>query len=577
MTRVRISRFALFALFTAFFAFLPPLGELEAEGASRRASKAKSVSKTQSTSMPQVVTLDAERVSYDDEAGKARAEGGAVMTHGSTVVRANRIDYDAVTQDVVALPLPGEVVEMRAEGRTLTSDRLEYNLLTGESRAAGTKSGFPVGGGTLYARGGELQVVPYETARAQGLIRDIRKNPPAFIGLARDAVITTCALDHPHYRLETKHMTIIPGRRVVARKPSLYLGDAYIFTYPLDFIVLIDRQATRHPITPYIQYGETRGLTVGLSGAYAWDTGAFDLGLAYVSTAGFEWMAAFHQNITNNLAVTAGLEYSWDEAWDEKMYRPRASLLYGFSGWQAAMNWTWGEYIAVRKDAYYIYKGRLERKPEVVLSSPWFKDPALPRSWYQLAARWGKYQERTPTFSNDAISRYGVAFYHYAEAPIIQGAELFLNTRYEAWLYDRDGLDQEYINSLLGLRWQLGPFQFGTGYERGFAWGASPMLWDAYGDLERFHQQARISLSKELFVTVRGSYDVTAELLYEVDYSLQWLTDCMIWEIVYHNDRSAAEENKIALRMSLRAFPNTPFSFGEYSSWNPFARPGVPK
>ena len=578
---IRLSRFARLAL-TALLAFLVSVGAFEAEGASG-AKKAKSAPKAESAPRPQFVTLDAERVSYDDETAKARAEGKAVMTYGSTVVRANSIDYDAVTQDVIALPLPGGVVEMRAEGRTLTSDRLEYNLETREAIAGNSKSNFPAGLGRLYVRGGELQVLPYDTALSRGLIRPSAKAgtgedpPPESIGIVQDAIITTCALDHPHYRLEAKRMTIYPGRRVVARTPRLYLGDAYIFTYPLDYVVLIDREALQRPITPYIQYGEKRGLIVGLSGVYGWDTGFLDLGVAYVSTAGIEWTASVYQSITNNLAVTAGVEYTWDEAWDETRYRPRASLLYNFSGWRASMTWTWGEYIAVRQSTHRIHKGYLERRPEFALFSPWFKDPAFPRSWYRLRTLWGNYQEQTPTFSNDAISRFGAILYHYTEIPITKNATLFTNSRYESWFYDRDGFDQQLVNSFLGLRWQLGSVQFGTGYERRYAWGTSPMLWDALADLERFHQQVQIPLGKELSLTVRGSYDVPTELLYEVDYTLQWLTDCLRWEIVYHNDRTRLEENKIALRMSLRAFPNTPLAFGEYRSGNPFARPGVPK
>jgi LPS-assembly protein len=519
---------------------------------------------------PRNVTLDAERVSYDDKTGKASAEGSAVLTYGGTTIRAERIDYDAVSQKVKASPLPGERVVLRGAGKTLTGDGLEYDLGTEEGVLTGARSNLPVGEGTLYVSG-EIQVLPYDLAVERGLVGGSSAEPLVVVG--KNVSVTTCAQDHPHYRIEAKSIIFVPGRRVVAKKPRLYLGDTFIFTYPLDYIVQIDRKAMQYSLTPYIQNSEERGTGVGLSGAFGWDTGSVGLGMTYWSGIGFEWMAEIEQSLGSGFSVGVGVEYSWDEAWREKMYRPRASFLYENNGWQAALRWSRDEYMEDRKDSLHEYKGRLDREPEFTVLTPWMKEPALRLSHLRLSATWGKYRERTPDFTNDAVTRYGATLQSYAEFPLGKAAEFFWNSRYGVWFYDKNDSDQEIAEGLLGLRYRLGVLELASGYEHRRVWGESPMLWDSFREAEKLHQKIRFPLGRELFVALRGSYDLNESMVDEVNYALQWINDCMKWELLYHDERTSDAEDKISLSVSILAFPNTPASFGEYKDVDPFDRP----
>ncbi|MBQ3627164.1 MAG: hypothetical protein II948_10540, partial [Synergistaceae bacterium] len=58
------------------------------------------------------VVLNANRVSYNDITGTASAQGKAVLTYKGSKIEAERIDYDANTQKVEAMPLPGDVVKL---------------------------------------------------------------------------------------------------------------------------------------------------------------------------------------------------------------------------------------------------------------------------------------------------------------------------------------------------------------------------------------------------------------------------------------------------------------------------------
>jgi LPS-assembly protein len=519
---------------------------------------------------PQNVTLDAERVSYEDETGKASAQGNAVLTYRDMTIRAERIDYDAVSQKIKASSIPGSPVTLQGMGNTVTGEELEFDLDTSEGVLTGARSNLPVGEGTLYVTGG-IQVLPYALAMERGLVGGKAQNSLVVEG--KNVSVTTCALDHPHYRIEAKSIIFVPGQRVVAKKPRLYLGDTFVFAYPLDYIIRIDRRALQHAIMPHIQYSQEKGTGVGLSGALGWETGSVSLGMTYWSEIDLEWETEVEQSLGGGFSVTAGVQYSWDEAWREKIYRPRASLLYGNKGWQAAVRWTRDEYIEDRKDSLYDYKGRLDRKPEFSVLTPWMKEPVFGVSSFRLGVLGGSYQENTPTFASGTVTRYGATLQSYAEVPLGKAAEFFMNSRYGAWFYDKNDLDQEIAEGLLGLRYNLGFLEMASGYEHRRVWGKSPMLWDSFRDAERLHQKIRFPVGQELFVVLRGSYDLNESLVDEVVYALQWINDCVKWELLYRDERTSDAEDKISLSMSLLAFPNTPASFGEYKDADPFLRP----
>jgi LPS-assembly protein len=293
-------------------------------------------------------------------------------------------------------------------------------------------------------------------------------------------------------------------------------------------------------------------------------------------------MAEIEQELGGGFKINGGLDYSWDKAWDDKIYHPRAALSYETEKWTAAIRWSHKEYIEDQKDSLYKYRGHLTREPEFSVSSPWLKDPASNSSWFRLNAVWGMYRESTVDFSGETISRWGADVQSYLELPLGKRADIFWNIRYGAWFYDHDSLSsdgkQEALSGILGVRFSLGAVEMATGYERRYVWGSSPMFWDAWEKAEKVHQKIRFPVGREVFLSVRGSYDLEGSLADEVTYSLQWINDCMKWELLYHDDRTSGSDDRMSLNMTIFAFPNTPASFGEYRDEDPFARPGgLPK
>lgn len=517
------------------------------------------------------VVLNADRVSYNDETGRASAEGRAVLNYEGATIRAERIEYDAHSQKVQAMPLLGEKVVLQAGDKSLAGDRLDYDLETREGVLSGAGTSLPVGAGTLYLHGKEIEVLPWDRAVERGLVHGRPGRPDEYLAEWRNVVLTTCALDHPHYRIESKTITFVPGRSVVAKRPRLYLGNTYLFTSPMDYVVRIDRRAMKYSIMPYLQSSETRGTGGGVTGSLTWDSGSLSVGVAIWSKVGMEWMAEVEQALGGGVSLRGGVAYSWDELWDETVWRPYASLSFERGGWRAALNWSRNEYIQDQKDLLDDYKGLLERRPEVEVRSPWFR--ISPESWVSLSASWGSYSEETAALRSDVISRWGAGFRGYYEKGLGADLDLFFKSQGESWFYDRDGADQQMLWGLTGLRYRIGALELATAYERRYAWGEGAMLWDRYRERERLHQKLRFPMGREVFGLVRGSYDLEQSEVDEVHYALQWVTDCMKWELNYTDDRSSGGEGRVGLSLSILAFPDTPASFGQEVDEDPFERP----
>ena len=315
-----------------------------------------------------------------------------------------------------------------------------------------------------------------------------------------------------------------------------------------------------------------------ITGTIGWDTGSVSLGLAYFGKSGMEYMFEVEQELNEDFSIRAGMEYSWDEEWDEKVWRPHVALNYSHNGWDAVLRWTKNEYISDQKDSKSNFKGRLDRRPEFTVWIPWFRQFS---SWNRIFASYGSYDESTLGQPEGfSTSRYGMGFRSYFERALNKDetVEFFTDSEGALWMYDRENADQEMLRSFAGLRYTIGAFQLGTGYEKQYSWGESPMHWDQYKDRQRIHQKIRFPLGREVYTVLRGSYDLKESMIDEMHYSLQWVTDCMIWELHYKNDRTSGGNDHIGLSIAVRAFPESPASFGQSREIDPFVRPrDVPK
>ncbi|MDY6400213.1 MAG: LptA/OstA family protein [Synergistales bacterium] len=524
------------------------------------------------------VTLNADRVSFNDETGHALAEGNAILTYNDISIMAERLDYDADTQKVQAMPLPNQQVVITDGEKVIKGDNLTYDLNTQEGILTGARSAVPIGedGGVLYVYGEDIDVMPWELAKERKLVHG---EPADYLIEWKSVVLTTCALDHPHYRLEAKKISFIPGKKLVAKRPRIYLGSKYLFTSPLDYVVQFKRRAVTHSFLPYFQRSSTRGAGAGITGSIGWDTGHASVGVAWANKTGWEALFEIDQDLGSNLYLSAGFEHSWDDAWRDRVFRPHVALSYRYNGWETTLRWHDNEYIEDQKDTKTEFKGRLERRPELIITTPYFKSSKY--SWMVISAAYGRFQETIHGQPDgSAVTRYAVGLKNYFERKIHEkgNVELFSSSEGIAFFYDNDKSDHEMFRSFTGLRYNFGSVELGTGYERQSVWGESPMHWDQYKKRQRIHQRIKFPVGREVYLGVRGSYDIDEKVFDEMFYSIQWITDCMVWDLHYRNDRTSGGNDTIGLSLAVKAFPNSPASLGQNKYIDPFDRPAeIPK
>lgn len=522
------------------------------------------------------VTLDAEKVTFDEAGGTASAEGGVLLRYGAIRINAEHVDVDATTNVVTAKSLPGKKVIIVSQGRTLEGDQLRYNLRTREGVLTNATAYSPAGEGAVFIRGENVEVAPPEIAIQKGWVSReaaasaIKDGQP--VGKWERASFSTCPLDHPHYRLVTRRVTIVPGKKVIAKNPRIYIGDLLLFSYPFDYIVRLDRRerALETTFMPLVERTSDKGLGLGISGPIAWDTGKVTIDAVYWEKIDAEWKVALEQNVGDTLTLFASTSYTWEETTGEKTYRPTWGIYTRSGEWTAKLMWSQREAVEVEKGVGITYKSVLWRDPEFSVTGPWWRDSALDYSWWRLRATAGRYEEISGGTTVRADRKgAGVELYGESEGAV----RAFWSGSYWYYRYDDPDSTQKIGEATLGVRYGRGSVKFGTAYVRRWVSGESPMNWDSYEEREEIHQLVGVSISPAWSFSVRGGYDLENSTMGELVYRLTYNNDCcMQWEFVYRDDRKG-DDDWMGLKLTVLAFPEKPVSFGSKNLNDPFDPP----
>ena len=522
------------------------------------------------------VTLDAEKVTFDEAGGTATAEGGVLLRYGTLRISAEHVDVDAGTNVVTARSLPGKKIVIVSQGKTLEGDQLRYNLKTREGVLLNATAYAPAGEGALFIRGKNVEVAPPEIAVQKGWVS---KEAAASaikdgetVGKWESASFSTCPLDHPHYRLVTRRVTLIPGKKVIARNPRIYIGDTLLFSYPFDYIVRLDRKerAVEATFMPLVERTSDKGVGLGISGPIAWDTGKVTIDAMYWEKINEEWKLSLEQNVGETLTLFATTSYTWEETTKEKTYRPTWGLFTRSGDWKAKLIWSQREAVEVEKSVGVTYKSVLWRDPEFSIVGPWWQDKVLDWSWWRVKATAGRYEENSGGTTIHAERKgAGIELYGESEGDI----RAFWNGSYWYYRYDDPYDAQKIGEATVGFRYGRGTVSFGTAYVRRWVSGESPMYWDSYEEREEIHQLVDVSLSSAWAFSLRGGYDLANSTMGELVYRLTYRNNCcMEWEFVYRDDRKG-DDDWMGLRLTLTAFPGKPVSFGSKNLNDPFDRP----
>ncbi|HEY3282199.1 MAG TPA: hypothetical protein VGN26_07995, partial [Armatimonadota bacterium] len=202
-------------------------------------------------------------------------------------------DWWAVLADEVTLVARGHVT-LASQGYTLTAGEAEGNTDTGDFTLRG---GVTLMGEGRAVSGPELRF-NFRTRKWSAPQASGQTQPPPLLApiylRARDlkgapaevttgeASFTTCDLAVPHYHIQARTLTIVPGRRLVAKHASLFLGRHRLFSLPRLVIPLrrMGQGGSRYSLVPELGQNNIEGFY--LKTAYNYTLGGDNLGVARV-------------------------------------------------------------------------------------------------------------------------------------------------------------------------------------------------------------------------------------------------------------------------------------------------------
>ena len=157
---------------------------------------------------PSPVELNGDQVEFVLQKNMLVATGNVSMVKDETKLTCDKLEFSRDTQIATA---EGNVILTTKEG-TILGHKMKYNFLTMQGEFIEPK----FASAPLYGAGKEL----------------IRVDTNHMI--MKDGYMTTCDLDHPHFRIKSKVMDVYPQKKLVARHVRMFIGPvpvAYLHSY----------------------------------------------------------------------------------------------------------------------------------------------------------------------------------------------------------------------------------------------------------------------------------------------------------------------------------------------------------
>lgn len=505
---------------------------------------------------PGAVILEADSVVYDQQAGTAEAAGNARVRFGLLRLAADRIVLDQEMTRLKASSGDTRGVKVRYGDRSLEGNDLEYRL----DEQVGLMRNTRGEANAIRFDGESVEFASVAAARVKGWIKARQGSGAASDDLlirGADMSFTTCTEAMPAYRLKTRKLLIIPGDRVIAVKPQIFIEEHLLATYPFDYRIDL-RKSSAKPLLPSLFHDSTRG--AGIAFSYGFEAGErldADLDLRLSENQGLEGSLGLAFRLFDEGEFFLDSSYLFNDDEGEKKWRPSWGLRSmgggNADGWTWMIRWSQRESIDIRQGTGVTYKGTLWRDPEVTVVSPWWGGEVPGESRYRLLGNWGRYEESGLDFERKGL---GLEFEGHAGSR--DSFEPFWHGRGIRYEYDTDD-DMTVIEGSLGIRWERSGWRFESRYDRRWVEGQTPMSWDRLEEVEEAYQTVDWPLSDRWRFAIRGGYDFQGNRIHEMAYQIGYERECYHASLFFVDDR-AGDDDKIGIRFQLTAFPDTAFS-----------------
>ena len=525
------------------------------------------------------VQLNADKLTYENATGVASAAGNVVIKNRDMRVFAPYAEYDTRQDVVKAFSDESGTVTLFVKGDKLTGRTLEYNVAKRKGVMTDTSGKVDA----IFFKGRDLEVMPLGDALKQKLVskKNLRKvTDEDMVARWLDVESTTCDFTNPHYRFVAKQITVVPGNKVIIKKPKVYIGKRLLLNYPFDFVASLTGEDKTSNVMPMVAYDSDKGVGVGISGPFSWDSGDIKTDAVYWTDDIWEARFALNQTISDRMSVFAVTEKTYNKDDEDSVWRQNWGMNYiTRHGWRATLMESQRELVETEMRLGMDRRYNLWRSPELSIESPWFRDPAV-GGYFRLFGMWGRYQDNVETGAADLwVGRYGAGVQVYGEPQIgLSSITPFYNATF--WYYDYDDTDgstQKVTDAVLGFRWGSGSIGLATAYVRRWVSGASPLFWDRYLDKEDIYQQVSYSMPgkaswERWTVSVRAGYDMVDDKIAEMIYSLAYSKHCITWEL-WARDSRPDDELSIGIKFKINAYPDIPLNLGQSDIYDPFEKP----
>lgn len=151
------------------------------------------------------IEMQADQVEYTAQKNVAKAKGNVVIKADSSILKADAVSVDRDTKNAVAT---GKMY-LDTPGFQVDADQGSYNFNT----TAGTFDNVRIFNEPFQIKG-----------------QHIVKDADGHIQMT-DGYLTTCDLDHPHFRMQTRKLDVYPGDKAVARGVTMFLGPVPVMYF----------------------------------------------------------------------------------------------------------------------------------------------------------------------------------------------------------------------------------------------------------------------------------------------------------------------------------------------------------
>jgi len=508
---------------------------------------------------PDEVHIDADSVVYQENTGIATADGNVKVRNKTMRMFAPHVEYNSNNQLVEAFSDQRGKVTLFSGPDKLTGEHLTYSFETRRGVLTDASGKMDA----LYLYGGDVKVMPMDDAVKFGALKSRPKKSKKD---AEDEQITewlnvtttTCDFEKPHYRLKSKKVVIIPNKKIIIRRPRIYIGEKCIFTYPFDYVAKLGPK--EQSLLPYFSYDSNKGMGGGLKGYIELGNfGELNVNAIYWSDNLWEARLSYRREILQGLSVFFESKRLYNTDDKDIMWRPKWGLEYNApNGWRAQIVESQRELIETEMRPGLEQRYNVWSDPEFSVYSPWFGKASNGAS-IRFFGIYGRYQDNL------------VAVQPWTER-IVLGTELtgapevgefffkpYYGARYVYLTYEGGEQTQDLVDGWFGVTWNLGEVHFNTQYFRRWAEGTSPLAWDRYVDNENIYQTVSFPLPfgaswEKWTLSVTAAYDSITQEVASMRYSVNYNKHCITWRL-WVKDNKASDEITGGLFFYINAYP----------------------